>query len=105
MIFGINETFHVKGKGIEPQIMVRPSRSPMLSFLPRFWMVVVGLGTSIVTLKVSSWGAQKIKAGGMGLAGWRSGGFYLLVERILPVVLLYSFYVFSLKGLHIIKKR
>ena len=31
----------------------------------------------------------------MGLAGWRSGGFYLLVERILPVVLLYSFYVFS----------
>jgi len=36
-----------------------------------------------------------LQAGGMGLAGWRSGGFYLLVERILPVVLLYSFYVFS----------
>jgi len=40
------------------------------------------------------------KAGGMGLAGWRSGGFYLLVERILPSsffqwVLLYSFYAFS----------
>ena len=48
-------------------------------------MVVVGLGTLIVTLKISSWGPQEIKAGGMGLAGWRSGGFYLLVERILPV--------------------
>jgi len=33
----------------------------------------------------------------MGLAGWRSGGFYLLVERILPVVLLYSNPMYSLK--------
>ena len=30
-------------------------------------------------------GDDMVKAGGMGLAGWRSGRFYLLVERILPV--------------------
>ena len=67
-------------------------------------MVVVGLGTLIVTLKFSSWGPQKIKAGGMGLAGWRSGGFYLLVERILPVDTSVQLLCILLKELQKIKK-
>jgi len=104
MIFGINETFHVKGKGIEPQIMVRPSRSPMLPFLPRLWMVV-GLGTLIVTLKVSSWGPQKNKGrwNGLGRLAFRRvlfiGGTYSSSGTSLQLLCI------LLKGLHIIKKR
>ena len=41
----------------------------------------------------------------MGLAGWRSGGFYLLVERILPVGTSVQLLCILLKELRIIKKR
>jgi hypothetical protein len=41
----------------------------------------------------------------MGLTGWRSGGFYLLVERILPVDTSVQLLCILLKELQKIKKR